>query len=64
MPLGLYRSYTPSADSPLTLLWMAKTLYPDRFSDIDMTQETLTYYKELFGVDLDENAARSLFAVR
>ena len=28
MPLGMYRSYTPGADTPVTLLWMAKTLYP------------------------------------
>ena len=63
MPLGLYRSYTPSADSPLTLLWMAKTLYPDRFKDIDMTKETLAYYKELFGLELDQETARRLFAV-
>ena len=25
MPLGLYRSFTPTADTPLTLLWLAKT---------------------------------------
>lgn len=31
MPLGTYRSYTPSSDTPVTLLWMAKTVYPDLF---------------------------------
>ena len=25
MPLGMYRSYTPGVDTPVTLLWMAKT---------------------------------------
>ena len=32
MPLGTYRSYTPSADTPVTLYWMAKTVYPDPLS--------------------------------
>ena len=61
MPLGLYRSYTPSADSPLTLLWLAKTLYPARFADIDMAIETSNYYKALFGVTLTENDTQALF---
>ena len=64
MPLGLYRSYTPSADSPLTLLWLAKTLYPARFADIDMAKETSNYYKALFGVTLTEIDAQALFPTR
>ena len=43
MPLGTYRSYTPSSDTPVTLLWMAKTVYPDLFSDLDITQEVKDY---------------------
>lgn len=61
MPLGLYRSFTPSADSPLTLLWIAKTLYPSRFTDIDMTRETQDYYRSLFGVTLSQDEAAALF---
>ncbi len=64
MPLGLYRSFTPSADSPLTLLWFAKTLYPERFADLDMTKETIGYYKELFDFALTPAQASDLFAVR
>ena len=40
MPLGMYRSYTCGVDTPVTLLWMAKTVYPDLFEDIDITEET------------------------
>ena len=62
MPLGMYRSYTPGADTPVTLLWMAKTIYPEHFADIDITQETITYYKEVFGVELTVEQAESIFA--
>ena len=52
MPLGTYRSYTPSTDTPVTFLWMAKTVYPGLFEDIDITAEVRDYYQELYGVTL------------
>lgn len=54
MPLGTYRSYTPSADTPVTFLWMAKTVYPELFEDIDITAEVRDYYQELYGVTLTD----------
>ena len=62
MPLGLYRSYTPGADTPMTLLWMAKTTYPELFSDIDITSEVRNYYSTVFGITLTDQQAESIFA--
>ncbi len=62
MPLGMYRSFTPGVDTPVTLLWLAKTAYPDLFADIDIIAETKTYYKEVFGIDLTDDQAASIFA--
>ena len=62
MPLGMYRSYTPGADTPVTLLWLAKTLYPTYFEDVDILAETKAYYKEVFGVELTDSQAESIFA--
>lgn len=62
MPLGMYRSYTPGVDTPVTLLWFAKTTYPELFEDIDMVQETKDYYMEVFGVELTDEQATSIFA--
>lgn len=61
MPLGMYRSYTPGVDTPVTLLWLAKTAYPDLFEDIDIIQETKTYYQEVFGITLTDTQAASIF---
>ena len=61
MPLGMYRSYTPGADTPVTLLWMAKTAYPDLFEDIDIIEEAKTYYNEVFGIELTDEQAGSIF---
>ena len=62
MPLGMYRSYTPGADTPVTLLWFAKITYPELFEDIDIIQETKDYYKEVFGLELTDDQAASIFA--
>ncbi len=62
MPLGMYRSYTPGVDTPVTLLWFAKTTYPELFADIDIVEETKTYYQEVFGIELNDAQAASIFA--
>ena len=61
MPLGMYRSYTPGVDTPVTLLWLAKTAYPELFRDMDILQETKTYYQEVFGITLTDAQAASIF---
>ena len=61
MPLGMYRSYTPGVDCPVTLLWMAKAAYPEKFEDVDVIAEAKTYYKEVFGIDLTDEQAQSIF---
>ena len=62
MPLGMYRSFTPGVDTPLTLLYLAKCAYPEKFEDIDMIAETIKYYKEVFGVTLTQEQAERIFA--
>lgn len=61
MPLGMYRSYTPGADTPVTLLWLAKTAYPEHFTDIDILAETKDYYREVFGLELTDDQAAPIF---
>lgn len=62
MPLGMYRSYTPGVDTPITLLWLAKAVYPELFSDIDITAQAVEYYKTVFGVELTREQVDSIFA--
>ena len=61
MPLGSYRSYTPGVDTPITLLWMAKKVYPSLFSDIDMTVETRNYYHDIYGITLTDEQINTMF---
>ena len=61
MPLGMYRSYTPGVDTPVTLLWLAKTAYPELFADIDVVASAKDYYHQVFGVELTDEQAASIF---
>lgn len=61
MPLGMYRSYTPGVDTPITLMWLAKTAYPELFEDIDIITETKDYYREIFGIELTDEQASQIF---
>ncbi len=62
MPLGMYRSYTPGVDTPITLLSLAKMAYPELFSDIDITEKTKEYYGEVFGISLTDAQVKKIFA--
>lgn len=61
LPLGSYRTYTPGTDTPVTLLWMAKTLYPDLFADIDLEKQVKDYYQKIYGVELDDADIAAMF---
>jgi iron complex transport system substrate-binding protein len=55
MPIGISRwGHFGSLETPLAILWTAKTIYPERFSDIDMTAETKAFYKEFFNYELSD----------
>ncbi len=61
MPLALYRTYTPGPDAPLTLLWLARAVYPEFFGDVDVPEQAVKYYKDIFGLDVSESRARAIF---
>lgn len=55
LPNGISRWGHPgSVETPLALLWTAKTVYPDLFSHVDMEQEVYNFYKTFFGMELDD----------
>lgn len=63
MPIGISRWGHPgSLETPLAVLWTAKTLYPDRFSDVDIQQELKHFYKTFFGYPLSSKMAEQVLA--
>ncbi|AHF06322.1 ABC transporter substrate-binding protein [Desulfitobacterium metallireducens] len=62
MPNGVSRWGHPgSLETPLAILWTAKTLYPERFSDLNLEKEVREFYKEFFNYPLtDETVTQVL----
>ena len=61
MPMGTYRTYTPSSDTPMTLLWMAQAVYPELFADVDVRAEVKDYYSQLFGITLTDDQIDKMY---
>jgi len=47
-PIGSFWWDRPSPEAPLGILWLAKTLYPEQFSDINLRAETQEFYQTFY----------------
>jgi iron complex transport system substrate-binding protein len=55
IPVGISRWGHPGGlETPLAILWTAKTVYPELFQDIDMKQEVRAFYKQFFNIRLED----------
>lgn len=53
MPIGASRwGHQGSAETPLGILWLAKLLYPEQFWDIDLYEETKSFYQTFYHYDV------------
>lgn len=55
-----YDEWRATVETPIALLKVAKTLYPDAFADVDVEERELAFYQDVFG--LDEDGAREAVA--
>ncbi|MDR0615911.1 MAG: ABC transporter substrate-binding protein [Synergistaceae bacterium] len=60
-PLGMYRWFPPSSDTPLALKWLAQKTHPDLFPDMDMEKEVLDYYERFYKVKLTDDDLYKIF---
>lgn len=63
MPIGISRWGHPGGmETPLAILWTAKTIYPEYFYDIDIKNEARNYYKEFFDYELSDETLERILA--
>ncbi len=63
LPNGISRWGHPgSLETPLAILWTAKTLYPAAFADVDMVQETIDFYQRFFDFAIDRATAERILS--
>ena len=59
-PTGDYLWDRYSAEEALQILWAAKLLYPDKFTNIDINQETKNFYSKYFHYTLTDSDLNSI----
>lgn len=63
LPSGVSRWGHPSSpETPMVILWTAKTLYPDLFIDLDLTLETRKFYQQFYGLQLSDEMIASIIS--
>lgn len=60
-PLGMYRWFPPASDTPLVLTWLAKTIQPELFADVDMDMEIKDFYKEHYDAELTDDDIQQIY---
>ncbi|MGG4607874.1 ABC transporter substrate-binding protein [Providencia sp. Me31A] len=53
-PKGMFWWCRETSEEALQFLWLAQILYPERFADIDMKQETADFYLKFFAISLSD----------
>lgn len=60
-PIGGFWWDRPSPEAPLAFLWLAQTVHPGYFDDIDLEQETVDFFKRFYGYDLPHDEYETFF---
>ncbi|WP_321416374.1 ABC transporter substrate-binding protein [uncultured Desulfobacter sp.] len=63
IPVGISRWGHPGGlETPLAILWTAKTAYPDLFTDLDLKTEVRQFYQRFFDLGLDDPTIKRILS--
>lgn len=61
-PVGAHTWANRTIEQPLTILWAAKTFYPEQFKDLDLEKEMKDFYGRFFGYKLSDQEAKEILS--
>ncbi len=61
-PQGLYLWCVRSGEGAMMTPWLGTLFYPDRFSDVDMTEVVQSFYSDWYNYDLSEEDAEAILS--
>ena len=65
IPVGISRWGHPGGlETPLAVMWTAKTVYPEYFGELDMKAQVQLFYRRFFDLDLDEKTTDRILSGR
>ncbi|WP_104373281.1 ABC transporter substrate-binding protein [Desulfocucumis palustris] len=60
-PIGAFWWDRPSPESILGIMWLARTLYPDTFANINLARETGEFFKTFYHYSLTDQEFKAFF---
>ncbi|WP_258033171.1 ABC transporter substrate-binding protein [Campylobacter concisus] len=60
VPSGVYLWNVRSAEGALYPLWLAKTFYPEQFSDLNLEQKTREFYERFYNYKLSDSELKEI----
>jgi iron complex transport system substrate-binding protein len=64
IPQGIFKWSSLGSETALYLPWMAKTLYPEKFKDLDVTGEAKSFYKTFFNYNLSDSELNRILSAQ
>ena len=61
-PKGAHAWCHRTSETPLMVLWTAKTIYPEQFKDLDMEAEVMAFYKEIYDCEITRDQAAEILS--
>ena len=61
-PMGAHTWANRGIETPLTVMWAAKTFYPETFKDLNLEKETTDFYKTFFGYDCTSDQIKEILS--
>ena len=62
VPLGIYRWDAPGVETPLMMRWIAHTMQPQIFKDVNIKRETREFFKDFMDMELTDAELALIFA--
>ncbi|MCQ2372991.1 MAG: ABC transporter substrate-binding protein [Phascolarctobacterium sp.] len=62
VPLGIYRWDAPGVETPLMMRWIAHTMQPEIFKDVNIRKETKDFFKDFLNMELTDADLALIFA--
>lgn len=63
-PTGAHLWANRTSEEPLTILWAAKSFYPDHLKDLNLTKEVQNFYGNIYGVQLTDDQVNEILNAR
>lgn len=59
-PSGLFRWDRYGTEEAMNIQWVATKLYPDKFTDLDIVEETKSFYKTFYNYELTDDEVQDI----